>query len=113
MKLNELIQRLKRYDRKRLDLFSRLMVNTTLNFFVAIVVFTVACWLLLPNLLHHQESEIRRLQDEVDALNKALEAVRADAEHSQKSEGSGEPGDEGEEEEGTGVLEAPEGEPPK
>ena len=85
MNLNALKQRLKRYDRKRLDLFSRLMVNTTLNFFIALVVFVVACWLLLPNLIHHQDNEIRRLQDEVDALNKALEAVRADATRGQKS----------------------------
>lgn len=59
----------------RLSLLSKLMLSTTWNFFIAIVVFIVASYLLLPHFLH-QEIELKRLRQEIDALNSVLDTAQ-------------------------------------
>ena len=82
MNLNGLIRRLQSANKAKLSLFSKLMLDTTLNFFIAIVVFIVASYLLLPRLIH-QEKKLQELHQEIEALNEALRAVqRADGQSS-------------------------------
>lgn len=54
---------------------SKLMLSTTWNFFIAIIVFVVASYLLLPHFLH-QENELQRLRQEIEVLNRALNTVQ-------------------------------------
>jgi hypothetical protein len=71
MNLDDFLRRLRNTNATPVSPFSKLMLNTTLNLFVAIVVFIVASYLLLPRLMH-QEFELQRLRLELDRLNGVL-----------------------------------------
>ena len=76
MNMKDLLRRFREADApdSRWRRLSKLLLNTTWSFFIAIVVFIVASYILLPHFLH-QESELKRLRQEIDALNEALKTV--------------------------------------
>lgn len=77
MNMKDLLRRFREADApdSRWRRLSKLLLNTTWSFFIAIVVFIVASYILLPHFLH-QESELKRLRQEIDALNEALNSAQ-------------------------------------
>lgn len=75
MILKDFIRRLRGTSGPKLNLLSKLMVDTTWSFFIAIIVFIIASYLLLPRMIY-QERELQRLRMEIDALNGVLNPTR-------------------------------------
>ena len=91
MNAKEFFNKKIKFDKRRLGIFSRLLVNTTLNFFIAVVVFSVASFILLPQIFIHQEKEIESLRREIRSLNGELSNMRSKEEGAADSKNSDSP----------------------